>query len=229
MRFLQKSEVRPWFEGRRVCIVGSGPGVLDNEEGFIDGHSVVVRVNNYKLKMPATGMRCDVHFSFYGHSIRSRAVDLINDGVSLCLCKCPNADNVIQSEWHRRRGKAHGIDFAWIYQERAKWWFCDVYVPTVDAFMVKFNLLGGHIPSTGFAAILDVLGWNPGSLYLTGFDFFASGIHNVDEPWREKNRDDPIRHVPDRELQWLAENLPHLPVTCDRRLTEELARVKVAA
>lgn len=229
MRFLHKSEVRPLFEGKRVVIVGSGPGVLDNKEGFIDLHDVVVRVNNYRLVMPTTGMRCDIHYSFYGNSIRKSASDLINDGVRLCMCKCPNADEVIDSEWHRANNKPHGVSFKWIYRERANWWPCDVWVPTVDGFMVKFKLLGKHVPTTGFAAILDVLGFNPSSLYLTGFDFFASGIHNVNEPHRMKNADDPIGHVPARELKWLVTNLPHLPVTYDRRLGEALTSVEMGA
>lgn len=223
MRFLTHEEVRAQFEGRQVCVVGSGPGVLDNPPGLIDGHDVVVRVNNYKLIPPVTGERCDVHYSFYGNSVRVSAEALARHGVRLCLCKCPNADRVIESDWHRRNKKDHGVDFAWIYQLRERWWFCDAYVPHTKVFLEKFHLLGGRIPTTGFAAILDVLSWHPANVYLTGFDFFASRLHNVDEPWRDGSLDDPIRHAPDRELRWLAENLSRLPVTCDSRLMIELA------
>lgn len=206
MSFLTREDVRPQFEGRRVCVVGSGPGVLGNPPGLIDGHDVVVRVNNYKLIPPATGYRCDVHYSFYGYSIRVSAAALIRDGVHLCLCKCPNADRVIESYWHRMNKKGHGIDFAWVYRMRDRWWFCDVYIPSVEAFLEKFHLLGGHIPTTGFSAVLDVLGWNPASIYLTGFDGFTSGMHNINEPWRDGDPNDPIRHVPERELAWLRSN-----------------------
>lgn len=227
MRFLSKSDVRPWFEGKRVAIVGSGPGVLGNAPGFIDGHDVVVRVNNYRIVPPATGMRTDVHYSFFGSSIRKSADDLKRDGVRLCMCKCPDA-HAIESAWHRRTGKMTGVDFRYIYARRAQWWFCDTYIPTLDAFLAKFNMLQGHVPTTGFAAIIDVLGFAPASVYLTGFDFFRSGLHNVNEPWRDKNKDDPIGHVPERELEWLAHNLPCLPVTCDPVLSQEL-KTKVVA
>lgn len=228
MRFVGKSNVSARLEGRRVCIVGSGPGVLDNAPGFIDGHDVVVRVNNYKLSA-ATGRRTDVFYSFFGNSIRKTAAELKRDGVTLCMCKCPNAQ-AIQSDWHRQHGKMMGVDFRWIYQKRDPFWFCDTYAPGLDDFLATFNLLGRHMPTTGFAAILDVLACDPAGLYLTGFDFFRSGVHNVNERWSEKNTEDPIGHVPERELAWLADQLPNLPhVSCDARLTEAIRSVKVAA
>lgn len=221
MRFVNRSDVRSRFEGKTVALVGSGPGSLDNAAGVIDAHDLVVRVNNYRLMPPSTGVRTDVFYSFFGNSIRKSVEDLKRDGVTLCLCKCPDAAT-IESDWHRRRGKLHGVDFRWIYEQRRRWWFCDTYVPSTDAFLAKFSMLGRRVPTTGFAAIIDVLGFNPRAVYLTGFDFFRSGIHNVSEPWRDKNNGDPIGHVPDRELAWLANNLPHLPVTCDPALTKTL-------
>ncbi len=216
--FVTKYQVRTFFEGKTVAVVGSGPGVLSNNPGFVDSHDVVVRVNNYRLSIP-TGWRTDCHYSFYGTSIRKTREELITDGVKLCICKCPDAKPIV-SAWHERNGKLNGVDFRSIYKKRADWWFCPVYIPTTDNFMVKFILLNYHMPTTGFAAILDVLGFNPKSVYLTGFDFFRSAIHNVNQPWREKNLDDPIGHVPEAELLWLAQNLPSLPVTCDPDLTK---------
>lgn len=217
--FLSRSNVWPWFEGKRVALVGSGPGVLGNEPGFIDGHDVVVRVNNYRIGVNA-GIRCDVHYSFFGSSVLKSAIDLRRDGVRLCLCKCPNG-KPIESAWHERYGRQQGIDFRYIYRLRQNWWFCPVYIPSDDDFRRSFDLLGGHVPTTGFAAILDLLSWGPASLYLTGFDFFTSGKHNVSEPWRQKNLDDPIGHVPERELAWLRQNIDafETKITVDRALS----------
>jgi hypothetical protein len=223
MRFIGKSDVRARLEGRRVCIVGSGPGVLDNAPGFIDRHDVVVRVNNYKLSA-ATGQRTDVHYSFYGNSIRKPTAELKRDGVTLCMCKCPNA-LAIDSPWHRRHGKMTGVDFRWIYQKRSAFWFCDTYVPELSDFLATFNLLGWHVPTTGFSAILDVLACDPASLHLTGFDFFKSGIHNVNERWSERNLDDPIGHVPERECAWLAANMSRYPITVDAALARAMDKV----
>ena len=226
MRFLSRSELRPWFEGKRVALVGSGPGVLDNAIGVIDGHDVVVRVNNYRLS-PAAGIRCDVHYSFYGSSIRKLERELWRDGVRLCICKCPNSQP-IESGWHRRNGKMMGVDFRWIYQSRRAWWFCDTYIPETGDFLRGFALLGGHVPTTGFAAILDILSFAPAELNLTGFDFFTSGLHNVSEPWRLKNTDDPIGHVPERELAWLRANRAAYPLGFDQALRLLLGKELVA-
>jgi len=210
-----------------VAIVGSGPGSLDNAPGFVDSHDVVVRVNNYRL-LPATGSRTDVFYSFFGYSIRKTAAELQRDGVTLCMCKCPCA-LAVDSDWHRERGKMEGVDFRWIYDLRADWWFCDTYVPTLGDFLKDFELLGRHIPTTGFSAILEVLEAKPAAITLTGFDFFRSGVHNINEPWRRKNGDDPIGHVPERELAWLAENWTRYPLTGDRALMTALETALVPA
>jgi hypothetical protein len=65
-------------------------------------------------------------------------------------------------------------------------------------------------------------------VFLTGFDFFTSRIHNVNETWRAKNLDDPIRHEPERERVWLADNMHKYPITADAPLARLLQR-KAAA
>lgn len=220
MRFVSFCDVRPVFEGRKVAIVGSGPGSLANVPGFVDGHDVVVRVNNFKTG-PAQGFRTDVHYSFYGTSIRKDRDELIRGGVKLCMAKCPNS-KPIESEWHERMGKQVGIDFRYIYRNRAAWWFCDTFVPDDEHFLASFNLLERHIPTTGFAAILDVLACAPASLFLTGFDGFSSGVHNVDEAWKPGNPQDPICHRPDLELAWIRANAHRM--TFDNLLSAVLAQ-----
>jgi hypothetical protein len=214
-----KAELAALLAGKRVVIVGSGPGVLDNEPDFIDGHDVVVRVNNWRLSDP-TGYRCDVFYSFFGGSIKTSAEECIEAGVKLCMCKCPDA-KFMESEWHRRMNKPNGVDFRYIYRDRASWWFCPVYVPSLEEFQEVFNLLDGHIPSTGFSAILAIIEHKPSALHLTGFDFFASRIHNVSEPWRPGNPDDPIGHAPEKErafVKTLAAAYAGQVITFDKRL-----------
>jgi hypothetical protein len=227
MLLVTRSDVAQRFEGKSVAVVGSGPGVLDNKPGFIDGHDIVVRVNNYKLFPRSTGKRCDVHYSFYGKSITKTRSELKNDGVTLCMCKCPDAAT-INCAWHERRRKMAGVDFRWIYDFRKSFWFCETYIPTKEEFLASFQLLGGHVPTTGFSAILDVMSFDTGSIYLTGFDFFRSGKHNVNQRWRPGNPNDPIGHVPEGELKWLAQNMDHR-ITVDRMLSEALATARGAA
>lgn len=240
MRFLRRSDVRPWFEGKSVVIVGSGPGCAENRPGFVDSHDVVVRVNNYKLR-DGTGSRTDVFYSFFGTSIRKSREDLIRDGVTLCMSKLPNADlsqrsddnpNPIDATWHRANGKMIGLDYRPHYarRERMGFWFCDTYVPAIADLMAPFEVLGRRQPTTGFAAIYDVMTLGPVSVHLTGFDGFRSGLHNVDEPHELKNEDDPYRHAPERELAWVKSRLvggePLLSV--DTRLMRELLTVQAA-
>lgn len=220
--FCDKEFVREFIQGKRVAVVGSGPGVMENDPGFIDSHDVVVRVNNYKLFEP-TGFRTDVFYSFFGSSIKKTVKALKRDGVHLCMCKCPNA-KFMESKWHRLNNKTNGTDFRYIYEIRRDWWFCKTYVPTVDEFIEHFDLLGKHIPTTGFSAILDILKHEPGSLYITGFDFFQSGFHNVNEPWKQINQDDPICHVPHNELKWLRNNMKKYPIALDPHLTTLIKR-----
>lgn len=223
MNFVSYSQVAEFFRGKRIAIVGSGPGSLDNEPGFVDGHDVVCRVNNFKCG-PAQGERVDVHYSFYGTSINTRSEDLIERGCKLVICKLPNSQP-IESEWHRKNGKLVGIDYTYIYRARANWWPCPVFIPDDARFLAKFELLGKHQPTTGFAAIMDVLEAEPAEVYLTGFDFFTSGTHNVNEPWVRKNEDDPICHRPDLEAIWIRENASTYPLKFDRRLAQALSSV----
>lgn len=221
MRFVGLSEVVSHFSGKTVAIVGSAPSCLENNPEFIDSHDVVVRVNNYKTGL-RQGYRCDVHYAFYGTSVKKAKVDLIRDGVKLCMCKCPNS-KPIDSAWHDINRKPEGVDYRYIYTGRSEFWFCDTYIPSDEEFLKKFELLGKHQPTTGFASILDVVACNPLSVYLTGFDFFMSRIHNVDEPWREGRSDDPICHRSDLELAWIKNNMTSHPIKLDTMLTQLVA------
>lgn len=220
MRFVSFSEVQDRLRGKTIAVVGSGPTCLHNAPGFVDSYDLVLRVNNFKLG-EAQGRRCDVFYSFFGGSIKKTASELAAEGVSLCLCKCPNG-RPIKSDWHERNGKTNGIDFRYIYRNRALFWFCDTFVPDDAHFLRGFELLGRHIPTTGFAAILDVMQCEPKSFYVTGFDFFASGLHNVDEKWRAGRADDPIGHRPEREFAWIAENCDRYPITFDSALAQRV-------
>lgn len=218
--FCDAQTVTEAIKGKRIAIVGSGPGCNENKPGFVDSHDVVIRVNNFKLTHN-TGRRTDIYYSFFGTSIKKTAPELERSGVKLCICKCPN-EKFINSPWHERRRKFRGVDFRYIYIQRQNWWFCPTYVPTHDEFMAQFDLLGRHIPTTGFAAILEVLKHGPTSVYATGFDFFSSKVHNVNEPWRRRNVTDPIGHDNEAERAWLAANITRLPITVDSRLAQVL-------
>jgi hypothetical protein len=202
--FLAYEECAPFVEGKRVVIVGSGPGALVSPMGFIDSFDVVVRVNNYGsgARHQTLGRRTDIHYSFFGGSITKTREELQADGVRLCMCKCPDS-KPIHSDWHVERGKLNGIDFRYIYRDRAAFWFGPTFIPDDAHFLRGFAELGAHVPTTGWSAICDIAGLRPESLHLTGFDFFTSGTHCVDKPWKAGDHRDPIGHVPHREAALL--------------------------
>jgi len=195
--------VKDFFRGKTVAIVGSAPSCLDNRGEHIDGHDVVIRINNYKIKgfEEKVGKRCDVHYSFYGNSIRTTAEELKRDGCKMHMAKCP--DGVpINCDWHIERGKNNGVDFTYIYKLRKVYWVAPLYLPTCERYRWYFDKIG-HSPTTGFSCILEVLDTDAKSIYMTGFDFFSSGMHNVNEAWREGDQSDPLRHVPDAERDYI--------------------------
>lgn len=224
--------VREQLRGKTVALVGSAPTVLGNTIGKIDSHEIVVRVNNYKLddfpNVGPLGVRCDVHYSFYGTSIKKTAAELKRDGVKLCMCKCPNS-KPLQSLWHDVRGKTAGIDFTYIYRLRKDFWFCDTFIPDDARFLRNFDLLDCHIPTTGFSGLLDILDCEPRHIYMTGFDFFESGIHNVNEHWRAGDPTDPIGHRPLREKELLHTFVSSFPIELDASLTEAMQRLSQPA
>lgn len=223
MHFISRQQLVDRFAGKSVAIVGSGPGATTNPPGLVDSHDIVVRVNNFKL-IDGTGQRTDVFYSFFGNSIRKGVAGLMDQGVTLCMAKCPNGQ-IVDSPWHRKHNAMRGVDFRWIYEKRRDWWFCDTYIPDRREFGKIFTLLGNHVPTTGFAAIWTIMKLQPRALFLTGFDFFRSGLHNVNEDWWEKNMDDPIRHMPELELQWLRDHITDLPIGGDAQLFEALGRL----
>lgn len=202
-----------FFKGKSVAIVCSGVGCLENKEEFINSFDIVVRVNNYKTKginkngssydyIKKVGNRTDVHYSFYGNSIKKSREELISDGVKVCMCKCPNS-KPINSAWHEKNGMQKGIDFRWIYRDRFhnNYFPCPVFIPSDKRFLKWYGMLANHVPTTGFSCIMDIMTFEPKEIYLTGYDGFASGKHNVDEVWRHKNNSDPIGHTPQKETE----------------------------
>ena len=214
MLFSDFERVKAFFKGKRVALFGSAPTCLDNDGRMIDAFDIIVRTNNYRMKGEKHGVkydytdkvggRTDVFYSFFGSSIRKTRDELMKDGVKLCMSKLPNS-KPIESEWHVKHGKLEGIDYRANYRRRESFWFCPTYVPTDGDFIKKFEYLGNHQPTTGFSAICDLMKSEPKELYISGFDFFTSGVHNVNERWRLKNPSDPLKHLPELEAEKLKE------------------------
>jgi len=228
VNFLTYEQCAERFRGKSVAIIGSGPSAFQNSGAHIDSHDVIVRIQNYKMRKfeKLVGSRTDVVHSFWGISMRKTATELAQDGVTLCMCKCHDGSLPFKCEWHEKSGKIHGVNYRYIYNLRAQFWFCDVYAPKVDRFMDYFSRIKnqdsrypGHQPTTGMACLYDFMGFECSKVYVTGFDFFTSRIHNGNEAWSPQNSDDPIRHMPEKEMAWLKENWPK-NWYADKRLSE---------
>jgi hypothetical protein len=61
--------------------------------------------------------------------------------------------------------------------------------------MKAFRLLHYHVPTTGFACLWEMFQLPIKQMYITGFDFMTSNIHNMDEKWNPGRQDDPVRHM----------------------------------
>lgn len=198
------------FKNKRVVIIGSAPsGASYNYSENIESYDEVIRVNNYKTRgidkrgkvydyTKSLGVRTDWHYSFYGGSIRKSQEELKADGIKGHLCKCPDEECHV-TKWHIKVNQIQGGDFRPLYRRRKDFWIAPVYIPDKDHYMELFNLLGKHVPSTGFACIWELIQCRPKELYITGFDFMNTPVHNVDEPWLKGRADDPIGH------DWTAE------------------------
>jgi hypothetical protein len=220
MEFVDIEYCKEFFRDKTVALFGSAPSCYNNDCKAIDKHDLIVRVNNfvYNGHQEEVGHRTDVFYSFFGSSVKKDIADLKNQGVKLCMSKLPN-DKPFESEWHKANNMPYGVDYRYVYKKRAPWWFCDTYVPETEHFMELFNLLGQHQPTTGFSAIWELLQYDIKSLYITGYDFFRSKMHNGNQKWRAKNHDDPYKHVPEREAQLLGEWAKSDPrIRLDRKL-----------
>jgi hypothetical protein len=204
VNLLTLSDVQSIFYKKRVVIVGSAPSGLDNKGSHIEDFDVIVRVNNYKTRgidkrgkvydfTDKLGTRTDYHYSFYGGSIRKSAEELKADGIKGHLCKC--TDDVCHvTQWHIDNHCTFGGDFRGIYRRRAGFFFAPLYIPEKHHYLKLYDLLNGHVPSTGFAGIWEIVNSKPKELYVTGFDFMQSKLHNVNEPWLKGDPSDPIGH-----------------------------------
>lgn len=215
--FISLDQMRARFKGKSIAVIGSGPTALLNSGEHIDSHDLIIRIQNYKMRgfESQVGSRTDVHYSFYGMSMRKTANELKEDGVSLCMCKLPDGALPFSSPWHRQNNKQHGVNYRYVYTARAAFWFCDTYVPSLSRFMELFALVQneddkypGHQPTTGFACLLELMQCETKSVYVTGFDFFTSNKHNLNESWAPKSPDDPIGHRPLKELKLLKKIFP---------------------
>lgn len=177
MEQLTENYVRDFFKGKNVLVLGSAHCVAKLEAEFMDGFDVIVRCNNYKIFNECR--RTDIYYSFLGGSVKKSMDSIVEDGAKFVFCRCPDADFSHHAGGEYIPGRSY--DARTVYEHRKNWFKLPYFVQTTENYESNF-LLCDRLLTTGVSSIVDVLRYNPARVYVAGFNFFTTLIHNVDEP-----------------------------------------------
>ena len=181
---LCECSVLGYFKNRSVLILGSAPNCTDVSVAAMSDFDVIVRTNNYKLFN--ADKRVDVYYSFFGRSILNIKKRVEEDNPDFLFMKYPFDFNfAAHTGGQDVAGKGGDLRFI---QEINKELLKRVhhFPQTIPNFISNFCAIGS-MPSTGMAAILDIIRYQPSKLAIAGFDFYKSKIHNVDEKWNPQD------------------------------------------
>lgn len=174
---LTEEYVMNYFKGKTVLVLGSAKCVGLLKPDFMDTFEIIVRCNNYKIFNACT--RTDVYYSFLGGSIKKSMDDIVKDGAKFVFCRCPDMNFAAHVNGKYIPGKS--FDARPVYEQRKNWFKLPYYIQTYKNYRRNYALCD-RLLSTGVSAIIDVLRYDPARLFVAGFDFFTTLIHNVDEP-----------------------------------------------
>jgi hypothetical protein len=183
MRF-KEDDVYKFFKGRKVIVLGSAPCVVNADADYLDSFDWIVRTNNYEHFNECK--RVDVYYSFFGNSIMGVEERIKRDKPKFLFLKYPlNFCFTRHTRGREISGKSG--DFRFVQRLRAKLLSNNHhFAQTIPNFISNFCAIGS-IPTTGVAAIFDILRYEPKELHIAGFDFFKSKKHNIDEKWNPKD------------------------------------------
>lgn len=179
-----REKLEEFLGDKDILIVGGGPDAGNFSEEFYDGFEVVVRINNYKK---IHSFHTDVFFSYFGRNIKKTQEELKQDGVEFLINKYPNEDMRECLDG----SKVSDRDFRWVYDYRKPWWFKPLVAQKREDLLRQVKLLGGYMPTTGFACVDFFVNTLKRTPYVIGFDCFKQKIHNLDEPWDESGQHKP--------------------------------------
>jgi|WetSurMetagenome_2_1015567.scaffolds.fasta_scaffold01426_28 hypothetical protein len=177
MKQLTEFDVRNFFRGKTVLVLGSAGCVAKLKANFMETFDVIVRSNNYKPFNPCH--RVDVYYSFLGGSVKKSMNEIVKDGAKFVFCRCPDSDFSKHVGGKYIPGKS--FDARPVYQQRKDWFKIPYFIQTKNNYQKNYELLD-RLLTTGVSSIVDVLRYEPARLFVAGFDFFTTLIHNTDEP-----------------------------------------------
>jgi hypothetical protein len=145
-------------------------------------------MNNYDIDKysDSIGSRTDIYYSFFGCSIKKNQDDFIREGVKLIISRLPYVNFTKHNSGKTENGKSG--DWRKFIDSKPDDYFGNIplYINSLSNFIDIYNILS-RVPSTGVQCIFDIFRFSPKSLYVTGFDFFKSGKHNIDEDWKSND------------------------------------------
>jgi hypothetical protein len=213
IRFKQRNLfIRSWSElahvtrlrGASLALVGNGGYLADLRQGkLIDGHDLVIRMNNFRLKgfEVQLGRRCDVLLTNFYSDIAYSNPEF--GQASLLVSSSPNNYRKL-----RRRGIRHR-HAEYIAAGMSKLGRREVFVPSLDWFLDRIADLGRY-PTTGTCGILLILEHLLevcGPVFVTGFSFFRGRSHY----FSDAVVDSSLNHDVEREAQLVGKRLlPHI-------------------
>jgi len=171
---------------KKVVLVGPARTLIGTEMGKeIDGYDIVVRTNNFfgisdEMHLDY-GKRCDILYlnpkttRMYGLDEKERAIDGIDKRRGTLYSPVP------LPEWGDR-----GLSVMVKFENDGIYIRNDSKVilkkiPLSITTIGRYNELQFKVrPLLGIAAMVDLLRYRPGSLHITGFDFYANGRTWID-------------------------------------------------
>lgn len=175
------------IRGKRVVVTGSAPSVLQNDGDEIDRFDTIVRANGTDNDIAKygdkIGHRTDIHYSFYGTSVRRTVEGLKKERVKYLWSKIPYANYTPYYKFYD--GEPQGMLNFRKYFDNFRFAGIPIYLPKIKDLMKECKVVD-RMMTSGVSAIRSILQHEPKELYITGFTFFDEGIHNIDEPHKLK-------------------------------------------
>ena len=171
---------------KKVVLVGPARALVGSKIGNeIDSHDIVVRTNNFfgisSEMYNDYGKRCDILYlnpkttRMYGQDENGRAVEQINKRRGTLFSPVP------LGKWEKNGLKAmvkFENDGIYVRNKSNVALKC---IPVSITTMSRYSALKfRERPLLGIAAIADLLRYSPGSLHVTGFDFYVNGRTWID-------------------------------------------------
>jgi len=165
-----KEQYENYLKNKKVCIVGPAPKIIGSSSGkIIDSHDIVVRLNNGY-------MFCDKHGEDIGTRmdiIYQTSIPKFGRGITMPIKELQNKVKWICCSYPDEKHRKNICDVVEHVGDRIS-----IHIMDRNRWGKLSELIGNQVgksaipPTTGLAAIFDLLAHDIKKLYITGFTFF---------------------------------------------------------